>query len=263
VKENRNEEIGKNHSEKVKENAYVDVGKEFHVSVGKDHNVHVGGKLGLTVKGDAVHVFKANGGFDVTGDLVLKAQSIVLDGATGITIKCGGNSVVIDPAGVTIKGSLVTIEGQMTKINSGPGSSAKSGSPGSAGAPKPPEAPKEALTKDGTAPSSAPARSPGPETSSAPAASAPAPAPSATSAATAAAAEEAKEAEKEADWLEIALKTSDGKPIAGERYTVKLPDGSTLAGFTDDEGKAKVEDVPKGQAQVSFPDLDKDAWKPA
>ncbi|HEX7901281.1 MAG TPA: type VI secretion system tip protein TssI/VgrG [Planctomycetota bacterium] len=256
VKEDRSEEIGKNHSEKVKENASIDVGKELSLNIGKDHLIQVGGKLGLTVKGDAVHVFKANGGFDVTGDLVIKAQSIVLDATGGITLKSGGSSVVVDAVGVSLKGAIVTIQGDMTKINSGPGSSPKSGSPGSAGAPKTPEAPKEALTKEGAAPNAAPGRTTAPESPpSAPPSSASSSSPAPT------AAEQAKEEAKDGDWLGIELKDAEGKPIAGQRYTAKLPDGTTLAGFTGADGKAKVEGVKKGQAQVSFPDLDKDDWK--
>lgn len=259
VKENRWEEIGKDHHEKVKENAHLDVGKELHLNVGKDLSGQVGGKLGLTVKGDAVFALKANAGVEVTGDLVLKAQSIVLDGQTGVTIKCGGNSVVLDPAGVTIKGSLVTIEGQMTKINSGPGSSPKGGSPGSPAAPKPPDPPKEALAKDDRQTNAAPERkvAAGSDGAAA-AASSSSPAPEAAPAAA-----EEKAAEQAGDFLEIELKTPDGKPIAGERFSAKLPDGSTVAGYTGADGKAKVDGVPKGQAQVSFPDMDKDAWKPS
>jgi type VI secretion system secreted protein VgrG len=261
VKENRTEEVGKEHHEKVKEAAYVDIGKDYHLNVGKDQNAQVGGNLSLTVKGNEVHAVKGNAGFDVAGDVNVKATGIVLEAAAGITLKCGGSSIVIDPSGVTVKGTLITIEGTMTKINSGPGSSPKSASPGSAGAPKPPAAPLEALPKESAAPSQAPAPpggagggASGSSASSAPAvAAAPAPAPAPV----------AEAVEEPADWLEIELRTTEGRPVPGERYAVKLSDGSVLAGFTDDAGKARLEGVKKGQARVSFPDLDKDAWKPA
>lgn len=63
-------------------------------------------------------------------------------------------------------------------------------------------------------------------------------------------------------WLEIELLDDDGKPIAGERYFVELPDGSKLSGRTDSQGRARAEDVDPGTAKVSFPDLDRKLYKP-
>lgn len=158
VKENRHDEVGKEHHEKVKENAFLEVGQDLHVTVQKNQNAKVGGNWSLTLDGNEVHVVKGNAGFDVTGDLVLKATGkIVLDCPAGITIKAGGSSMVVDPSGVSVKGALIAIDGSLTKINSGPGSSPQSGAPGSATAPNGPKPPLEALPKIDAAPSQAPA----------------------------------------------------------------------------------------------------------
>lgn len=76
------------------------------------------------------------------------------------------------------------------------------------------------------------------------------------------AAKEAKPGPEEKHWLEIELVDDDGKPVANELYFVELPDGSTLSGTTDANGRARVEGIDPGSAQVSFPNLDKKAYEP-
>src|SRR5262249_7020216 len=102
----------------------------------------------LTVKGDVIEVFKANHSEQTTQNLYLKAMGIVIEASTGITLKCGGNNVVIDPVGVTLKGSMLTLDGSMVMIASGPGSSPSSGSAGSAVSPTEPKKPEEADKAD-------------------------------------------------------------------------------------------------------------------
>ena len=64
-------------------------------------------------------------------------------------------------------------------------------------------------------------------------------------------------------WIEIVLKDDRGRPSAGERYQIRLPDGTTQHGLLDGHGKARVEGIEPGSAQVSFPDTDGDDWHPA
>lgn len=64
------------------------------------------------------------------------------------------------------------------------------------------------------------------------------------------------------DWIEIELLGEDDAPIAGERYVVALPDGSTREGVTDADGLARLEGIRSGTCRVSFPGLDRDAWVP-
>ena len=73
-------------------------------------------------------------------------------------------------------------------------------------------------------------------------------------------------AEEDSDlshWIGIQLKDDQGNPVPGEPYKLKLPDGTTLEGTLDDEGKAEIHGVPEGKSQVCFPKIDKDEWKPA
>jgi type VI secretion system secreted protein VgrG len=69
---------------------------------------------------------------------------------------------------------------------------------------------------------------------------------------------------KKGTWIEIELLDDKGKPVPGEAYQVTLPDGETVAGGTlNDKGFARVEGIDPGTCSVTFPDLDKDAWKRA
>jgi hypothetical protein len=67
---------------------------------------------------------------------------------------------------------------------------------------------------------------------------------------------------EEQHWIEIELIDDAGKPVVGELYFVELPDGSSISGRTDGNGRARVDGVDPGTAKVSFPDLDKSLYTP-
>jgi len=67
--------------------------------------------------------------------------------------------------------------------------------------------------------------------------------------------------EKHLHWIEIELVGDDDKPIPNKKYKVVLPDGSIKEGNLDQNGWARVEGNPAGQYEVTFLELDKDAWK--
>ena len=73
-----------------------------------------------------------------------------------------------------------------------------------------------------------------------------------------------EEEEKETHWIEIELIDEADQPVAGEKYEIELPDGSTTSGTTDSDGKARVEGIEEaGNCKITFPELDKEAWEPA
>lgn len=61
-------------------------------------------------------------------------------------------------------------------------------------------------------------------------------------------------------WIEIELVDDEGNPQPGEQYFIELPDGSTMSGRLDSEGKARVEGVDPGEAKVSFPEMDRGVY---
>jgi len=63
-------------------------------------------------------------------------------------------------------------------------------------------------------------------------------------------------------WVALELVDQDGKPAAMVRWQVVTGDGATRTGLTDSEGKARVDDLPAGDATVTFPDLHAGEWEP-
>ncbi|MBL8240463.1 MAG: hypothetical protein JNM66_23785 [Bryobacterales bacterium] len=58
------------------------------------------------------------------------------------------------------------------------------------------------------------------------------------------------------DWIEIELLDSEGGPIAGEPYWVKLADGAVREGCLNRNGFARLEGIPAGTCLVKFPGVD-------
>ena len=76
---------------------------------------------------------------------------------------------------------------------------------------------------------------------------------------------EAKEAEEvEATFVEIELvdDADPPNPVPGARYRLELADGKVIEGTLDENGKARVEGVAKGNAKITFPDIDGSTWGP-
>jgi hypothetical protein len=71
----------------------------------------------------------------------------------------------------------------------------------------------------------------------------------------------ATDPEKKLHFIEFILKDKEtGDPIPNERYRVKLPDGTTREGSTDANGRVRVDGIPAGQCQISYPDIDAASW---
>ncbi len=62
-------------------------------------------------------------------------------------------------------------------------------------------------------------------------------------------------------WIEIRLVDQDGRPVAGERYQLRLPDTSLMEGTLDADGAARYEGIVVGQCHVSFPGFEAQEWK--
>lgn len=71
------------------------------------------------------------------------------------------------------------------------------------------------------------------------------------------------DAEDERGWIEIQLQDEDGNPVPRVRYEVVLPTGELRRGYLDKAGFARLDAIPDGQCQVSFPDYDFSSWDTA
>ena len=101
VKNNRNETVDNDHKESI--------GNDRNLSVGGKEAKSVTGSLSLTVTGDVIEVFKGNHSEQVTSDYYLKADNIVIEGMTNVTIKVGSSYIAIESGGISI-GTTGTIE---------------------------------------------------------------------------------------------------------------------------------------------------------
>ncbi|MBX8575972.1 type VI secretion system tip protein VgrG [Pseudomonas cichorii] len=61
-----------------------------------------------------------------------------------------------------------------------------------------------------------------------------------------------KAAKANPTWLELNLHYDNLEPVPGASYRVEFADGSTREGVLDDDGFARLEDVPKGSAKVYY-----------
>jgi type VI secretion system secreted protein VgrG len=68
--------------------------------------------------------------------------------------------------------------------------------------------------------------------------------------------ENLQEQNPEPNVMKFNLKDESGKTLANQSFEIKLPDGTVKKGKTDGSGNARVEDVPAGQHEISFPGLD-------
>lgn len=64
-------------------------------------------------------------------------------------------------------------------------------------------------------------------------------------------------------WIEIRLINKKGAPVPGAKYRLKLTDGSTEEGTTDEFGSARVTGIDPGMCEVSFLEFDAKEWKKA
>lgn len=61
-------------------------------------------------------------------------------------------------------------------------------------------------------------------------------------------------------FIELELVDTDGKPVRFARYRVTGSDGAMFSGTLDAKGRARVDGLPEGTCQVTFPDFHGDDW---
>ncbi|MBV6496341.1 MAG: type VI secretion system tip protein VgrG [Acidobacteria bacterium ACB1] len=109
---NRQEVIGVRSDNQPGGNLAITVGGNYDLHVKEDQFIGIDGKLNESVKGDVVEDYQGNLSTIVKAKTELNAREITLEALTKISLKVGGNCIMIDPSGITIAGTL-------TKINSG------------------------------------------------------------------------------------------------------------------------------------------------
>jgi type VI secretion system secreted protein VgrG len=103
--------IGGARTEDVGKDETISIGGARTESVGKDESIEIGGARAVKVSKDD--------SLSSDGNISIKASAgkIAVEGGQSIELKVGGNSIKIDPSGITIKGMQVKIEGSiMTEV---------------------------------------------------------------------------------------------------------------------------------------------------
>ena len=272
VKHDSQEHIGNDFHVTIDRDFYTTVKGDVHDSITgtrkteikTDENLKVSGKAAtavngsysLKVDGDVAEKFSANHSEEAGQAIYLKAgMNIVIEAGVELSLKVGGSFIDIGPAAISISAPIVN-------INSG--GAAGSGSACSLVAAAAAKVAQLPITTKPTAVAallsqSPPASAGSSSGSGSSAGSSPASAPPAGPRHD----PNSDDNKDKTHWVEIMLVDDAGQPIAGEAYEIKLPDGSIASGTTDEKGMGRVENVDPGSVDISFPELDKDAWEPA
>ena len=66
---------------------------------------------------------------------------------------------------------------------------------------------------------------------------------------------------KQTTWIAVQLLDEADSPVPGVRYEIARPNGALLCtGTLDGEGSVHVTDIPAGEYEVGFPELDRNVW---
>jgi type VI secretion system secreted protein VgrG len=249
--------------ETVDSDVMVKIGSDHHLKVTGKQAIEIGGSQSLKVTGAVAEQFGMSHSEQVSMGYYLKAMNVVIEADMGVTLKCGGNYITVDPVGVTIHGTLVVVDGTMTLINSGPGSPALPGSAGSLVSPAAPSAAQDADKADPGEMAQLKADQIQQQKGKYGAVKLKPLSASSASSSSSSGAEAPPDQEQKKHFIEIKLEDVEGKPVPGEAYKITLPDGATVAeGTLDEKGFARVDGIDPGSCKVTFPNLDKSVWKP-
>ena len=70
--------------------------------------------------------------------------------------------------------------------------------------------------------------------------------------------------DKKTHWIEIELVDEQDNPVPGEQYRINHPDGVEAYGYLDSKGFARITGIQSpGSCQITFPELDQEAWERA
>src|SRR6266542_4683296 len=116
VEQDHYEHVKNKHHQKIDNDCLIDIGTDLHLKVGGKQAIKVTGSHSFEVTGAVAESFSQSHSEQVSMGYFLKAANVVIQADMGISLVCGGNSVVINPAGVSIQGTLVVINGAMTMI---------------------------------------------------------------------------------------------------------------------------------------------------
>ncbi len=113
VASDQSETVGGDHTESIGGSQSLDVGKDQSASIGSSQSLSVGTSQAVDVgTSQAVSVGTSHALKAGTSVAVKAGTTMKLEATASIELVCMGSSIKIDPSGITIKGPMITIEGQ-------------------------------------------------------------------------------------------------------------------------------------------------------
>jgi type VI secretion system secreted protein VgrG len=106
VKNDRDEIVDRDHKESI--------GRDLHQKIGGKEAKEVGESLSLKVKGHVIEVFDKNHSEQVTKDYFLKADNVVIEAGTNLTLKVGSTFIAIESGGITISAPEIELKAKST-----------------------------------------------------------------------------------------------------------------------------------------------------
>ena len=115
----------------IKNDQSLDVGNDRTLHVTHDQTVTIDNNLTTTVKKDEARTVNGNQTVQVDGDQkVTVNKTIVVEATTSIEFKCGGSSIKIEPAKITVKSTQIAVEAEANMdLKAGAMMNLKSGAP--------------------------------------------------------------------------------------------------------------------------------------
>jgi type VI secretion system secreted protein VgrG len=102
IKNDQVEQVGNDRQEKIKRDHVEEIGRDHHLAVKGKEAIKVTGSHSETVEDDVIEVFKKNQSTQVTKDLYIKAENIVIEATKNITINVGDSFIAIESGGVKV-----------------------------------------------------------------------------------------------------------------------------------------------------------------
>jgi len=103
IKKDQLESVENNRHEKVTNDHSEEIGKDRNLTVKGKEAKEVTGSHSFKVTGAVIEEFKDNHSEMVTKDYYLKAENVVIEGATNVTLKVGGTSIALAADGIAMK----------------------------------------------------------------------------------------------------------------------------------------------------------------
>lgn len=102
VKHDQLELVENDRQEKVARDVVQEIGRDHHLTIKGKEAIKITGSHSITVEDDVIEVFKKNQSTQVTKNLYVKGENIVIEATKNITINVGDSYIAIESGGIKI-----------------------------------------------------------------------------------------------------------------------------------------------------------------